>query len=330
MSTATVPTEHIDQLNRLLNLPERRDDGSSNGHFDADTLAFVGRQLVVQRTTAYKKRYAPLKMANGSILPIRIDTSLAWADEVEIEEYDTVGISALISDYTKGGPRVGTLTRRARYPIKTIGNHTGWSWEEVNKARAFNKPLQQQRLTATREANDKYVNITSYLGDDTVGLPGIFNIPMQRFTSPVTIDSNFSAEQIVGALNGFISRLVDTTNELAMPKKVVMPSTQRNYLFNPRANTDLSIAETWLNGQREMGYITQIIADNNLKGKGTGGSDVMLILPDDEDTIHISIPIPYTILPEQQQNLEFVVHTVSRFGGVHCTRPMEIAMVEGI
>jgi hypothetical protein len=328
MTTAVL--EHTDELNKLLNLPAHTDSGISQGHFDADTLAFVGKDLVVQKANAYKKRYAPLKMASGQILPIVIDTALAWADFVEVEEYDTVGISALISDYTKGGPRVGTLTRRARYPVKTIGNHTGYSWEEINKARAARKPLQQQRLTATREANDKYVNITSYLGDDTVGLPGIFNIPIQRFNSPITIDNNFSDVQIVGALNGFVSRLIDTTNELAMPRKIVLPSTQRNYLFNPRANTDMSIAETWLSGQREMGYITQIISDNNLKGKGTGGSDVMLILPDDPDAIHISIPIPYTILPEHTMNMEIVIHTVSRFGGVHCMRPMEIAMVEGI
>lgn len=299
-------------------------------HFDADTLGFVERDLLVKSAKIYKRQYPAFKLANGQILPVKIQTELQWADEVEIEEYDVVGMNCLISDYSKGGTRVGTLARRVRYKIKTHGNHCGWSWEEVNKAQAHNRPLVSMRMEATREAYDKYINFTGFNGDEEAGLPGILTTPIQRRSSSVQINSSFTPDQIVGMLNDHVSYLVSSTNELASPAKIIMPVDKRNYLFNPRPYGDKTIGQMFLDNQRELGYITEIVADNNLKGKGANGTDVMLILPNDPDKFYVSVPMPYTILPQQVQNLEVVVHTVGRFAGVHCLKPMESLLVENI
>lgn len=306
------------------------DNLTSVQHFDADTLAFVERDLLVKSAKIYKRQYPAFKLANGQILPIKIQPELAWADEVEIEEYDTVGMNCLISDYSKGGTRVGTLSRRVRYKIKTHGNHCGWSWEEINKASTHNRPLVAQRMEATREAYDKYINYTGFMGDEEAGLPGIFTTPLQRRSSSVQINSSFTPDQIIGMLNDHVNYLVSSTNDLASPAKLIMPVDKRNYLFNPRPYGDKSIGQMFLDNQRELGYIKEIVADNNLKGKGAAGTDVMLVLPNDEDKMYVSVPMPYTILPQQVLNLEVVVHTVGRYGGVQTLKPMEGLIVENV
>lgn len=299
--------------------------------FDDATVQFVSRDLIGKRARTYKKRYPQYKLAAGRIVPIEIDTTVEWEDEVEVEEYDSVGMNALIADYTKGGPRVGTVYRRARYPIHTHGNHAAWNWEEINKARAHNRPLQGQRMEATRDSYDKFVNKIGFDGDPTVGLPGLFTVPMQRAIASVPINSSQSLDNILASFGAYVSQMVDSTGELAAPAKIILPVAQHHYLFNTyRAGTDKSIGQAFLESQKELGYIREVIADNNLKGKGTNGQDVMLILPDDVDVISMFIPMPYRILPEQQQNLEFVVHTVGRISGIHCKRPMECMMIEGI
>lgn len=301
---------------------------STLAHFDESTTLFIEKDLLVKSSKVYQRKNQPLKLANGLILPIVVMSELQWADEYEALEFDTIGMNSLISDYSKGGNRVGTVTRRVRYKIKTHGNHCAWSWEEVNKAYSQNRSLDGERLTATRDAYDKYINYTGYNGDETAGLPGIFSTPIQRRSSSVQINGNFTPDQIIGMLNDHVSYLA--SSEIATPEKIVLPTDKYNYLFNPRPYGDKTIGQLFLENQRELGYIKSIVGDNNLKGKGANGTDVMLILPDNPEEFYVAIAMPYTILPPQTQNLEVVVHTVGRFGGVHCLKPLNSMLVENI
>lgn len=144
-------------------------------HLDDETSLFAQRELTKLRAKIYEREYPQKKMANGQILPISVQTEAEWDDFIEVEEYDVVGMAAVIADYSKGGPRVGTVTRRIQYRIKTVGDHVGWSYEEINKARTHNRPLQGQRLRALREGCDNYLNQYAYSGDSDYGLPGIYN-----------------------------------------------------------------------------------------------------------------------------------------------------------
>ena len=297
-------------------------------HFDAETLLFAEKDLLAKSSKIYRRKNPPLKLANGQILPLVIIPDGEWADVYEVREFDSIGINCIISDYAKGGNRVGTVTRTAQYKIKTHGSFCGWSWEEVNKARASNRALESEGLEATRNAYDKYINFTGYHGDEAAGLPGIFNTPVQRRSSSVQINGNFTPDQIIGMLNDHVSFL--SSNEVALPKKLVLPTDKYNYLFNPRPYGDKTIGQMFLENQRELGYIESIIGDNNLKGKGTNGTDVMLILPDNPEEFYVAIAKPYTILPPQTVNLEIIVHTVGRFGGVHCLKPLNSMIVENI
>ena len=300
-------------------------------HWDEDTLAFTTEQLRAIATTVYKRKYHPLKMANGSILPIQIEPEYQFNDTIEFEEYETLGINALIADGS-GGPMVGTITRRTTYKNKLHGNKTSYGYEEINKAMKVGRPLQAQRMEATRDAYEKYVNQIAWDGDSAAGLRGVFNSRIRRGIASATIDSGSTADEILAMLGNAVTSIVDGTNQTAVPKRLVMPVPERDYLFQTyrASGSDQTIGAAFLASQRELGYIEEIIGDNNCKGKGTNGEDVMLVLPNDPSSLYLSIPQDYTVLPEEMKAMETVVHTVGQIIGAVVLKPGESAIYEGI
>lgn len=302
-------------------------------HFDEETTLYAHRQLTRMRARTYEREYPMKHMANGEIIPIVIQTEAEWDDYIEIEEYDIVGIAAVIADYSKGGPRVGNVMRRALYKIKTVGDHVGWSWEEINKARTHDRPLQEQRLRAAREAIENYLNRGGYDGDPDFGLPGILNgVAIPRYYSATTFDAAPTTDDQLALLNAPVRAMMEMTNGMAMPRKMVLPEKQFAKIWETYRATgsDQVVAESFLNTQSRQGLISTIICDNHLQGKGENGGDVGLILPDDESKICLGVQMPLTFLPEQQMNLEFVIHAVMRTSLVQCAYPLESMIMEGI
>lgn len=297
---------------------------------DDDTLAFAARELTVLRSKVYEREYPEKKMANGQILPIEVMTEASWADEVEIEEYDIYGIMQVIADYSRGGNRVGVSTRRMRYPIRTIGAHAGYSLEEVNKARFAQKPLQAQRLRALRESYDNYQDQLGYYGDVNYGLQGLLTLPLPQMISATPMSAVTSADDLLALLNSYVGAILEATNGIESPKKMVLPEAQYRRIFSTyRTNTSETIGEAFLRSQRAQGLINEIIIDVKLK-KALNGKDVAVLLPDDVDKISLGVAIPYTMLPEQVQNMEFVTHSYARVAGVMCKYPLSTLIVTNI
>lgn len=301
-------------------------------HLDDETSLFAQRELTKLRAKIYEREYPQKKMANGQILPISVQTEAEWDDFIEVEEYDVVGMAAVIADYSKGGPRVGTVTRRIQYRIKTVGDHVGWSYEEINKARTHNRPLQNQRLRALREACDNYLNQYAYSGDSDYGLPGIYNgLPIPRYTSSTTLAAAANADAMLALLVAPVNLLMDTTNGMALPKKMVMSQANKSLIASTvRPNTDTTVEQMFLSIMESQGLIDEIIVDQNTIGKGDGGTNTMLILPNDEDKICLGIQMPFIVLPEQFINLETIVHALMRTSLVQCPYPLESLIVQGV
>lgn len=302
-------------------------------YFDNESVLFTQRQLTRIRSRIYEREYPMLKMARGEILPISVQTEAQFDDFIECEEYDTVGMAAVITDYSDGGPTVGVVTRRVLYRIRTVGDKAIYNWEEINKARFHNKPLREQNLRALREAADKYLNEKAYLGDPDYGLTGIMTTPgIPRFNSATRFADTASTADLLALLDAPISAMMDLTNGQAMPRKWVLPELQFRQVYSTYRATgsDLTVADSFLNAQSKQGLINQFVCDQNLKGLGDDGSDVGLILPEDEDKICLAIQRPFEILPEQQMGLEFIVHALMRTSLVQCLYPLESMIVQGI
>lgn len=300
---------------------------------DEESLLFAQRSLTGIAAKIYEKDYsAQFKAANGEVCPVRVLSEYADKRYIELLELDMFGMAEVIADYSKGGPKVGVVGRRQTYPIRTIGDHAGWSWEEVLMAKGANVPLEQKNLAATRVAFEAKCNKTFYEGDSDYGLPGILTSNLARMTAATTFAAASSADALLALLNNAVSSVVQATNGMEIPKKIVLPSKQQQQISTTMRSTtsDKTVLQVFLDAQRELGQITSVVVDNNLKGKGTNGEDVMLVLPDDEDAICFALAMDYTLLPVQQLNLEYVQHAVGRIIGAMVIRPFSGLILEGI
>lgn len=298
---------------------------------DEESLLFAQRALTKIANKIYERTY-PFKMANGEIIPVDIMSKYAAESFIEIAEFDVFGLAAIIADYSKGGPRVGVVARRQVYPIKTVGDHCAWSWEEILKAQAHGLPLQEKNLAATRTAYEAYLNKLGYYGDQDYGLPGLLNSNLPRMSAATTFAGAASPDALLALLNSPITAMLTSTNSMEMPARIVLPQRQFQQLGTTMraSNSDISVLAAFLNLQREMGQPIEIIVDDNLKEAGTNKEDVMLILPYDRDAICLGVARDFQLLPVQQINLEYVVHGLGRVIGAMVIRPMSGLIIEGI
>jgi hypothetical protein len=305
--------------------------GGTATRLDAESLLFAQRQLTAIADMVYKREY-PYMMANGEIIPVKILTEYAFKRTIEIKELDVFGLAAVISDYSKGGPRVGLVARRQSYPIKTVGDHAAWSWEELKTAQAEDVPLESDSLEAARDAFEAYVNKLGYFGDSDYGLPGLLTSNLPRLAAATTFAAAASPDALLALLNSPVSTVRTSTNSFETPRKIVMPQKQYQQLGTTMrsSNSDISVLAAFLDLQAKMSQVTEIIVDDNLRGAGTNGEDVMLLLPDDEKAIFLGIPLDFELQEPQQQNLEIVVHGLGRVVGAIVVRPLSGMIVEGI
>lgn len=300
---------------------------------DEESLLYAQRALTAVAAKVYERDYsAQFKMANGEIIPVVVATEFASEKYIEIDELDFFGLAEVIADYSKGGPRVGVIARRQMYPIRTIGDHAAWSWEEVQIAMGKNLPLKEKNVQATRIAFEAKTNKIGYDGDPDYGLPGILTSNLSRMISSSTFAAASSSDSLLALLNAPVAALKVATNGIENPTKLVMPSKQFQQIGTTmRSSTsDMSVLASFLDLQSKMGQISSVQVDDNLKGAGTNGEDVMLVLPNDQDAICLMLAMDYTLLPVQQINLEYVQHAVGRVIGTVVTRPLSGMIVEGI
>ncbi|MFB2832942.1 major capsid family protein [Floridanema evergladense] len=300
---------------------------------DEESLLFAQRSLTGIATKIYEKDYsAQFKAANGEICPVRVWNQYADKRWVEILELDVFGMAEVIADYSKGGPRVGVVGRRQTYPIRTIGDHAGWSWEEVLLAKGANIPLEQKSLGATRTAFEAKWNHTCYHGDADYGLPGLKTSNLPRLVSPTTFAAASTPDALLALLHEPVNSVSTNSNNMEVPKKIVLPSKQHSKIATTMRSTqgEKTVLKAFLEAQADLGQVTSVVKDDNLKGFGTNGEDCMLVLPEDEDAIVFALAMDYTLLPVQQVNLEYVQHAVGRIIGAVVIRMLSGLIVEGI
>lgn len=301
---------------------------------DEDLALFAQRQLTQVVVKAQNRVYPDLKIANGDILPVKEFPELRMKETVEIAEYDLYGIAKVVVDYGTDFPTVGAVVRRQSYNIKDIGAKTHWSWKELQQSRSENVPLEAKRLEALRAANDRKINVVGFDGDADYGLPGLFTSQIPRQTAASTFAAAASADALKAIVDVAVRTVKSNTNSTSTPAVIVMPQVQLDILGDTMrsTNSDITVLQAIKQGQAAKGINLEFIEDNNLKGKGTNGEDVMLVLPYDEEKICFGMAMDFSIPPELTQwiNAQYQVHALSRILGVMAYEPLSGLIVEGI
>ena len=300
--------------------------------WDAGESIFFARQLEYIKAKSYDKKYPQLKAR--VLLPLSFDAD-PGAETITYEQFDQVGMAKIISNYADDLPRADIRGREFTAKVRSIGSSYAYNVDEINAARMAKKPLTVRKANASRRATMVEENRLAFFGDADHGLSGFLNNPNMSEVV-LAADGTGSAKTFASKDNDKIVRDI-----VSLPTKVheiskgvetadtlILPIDQYNYIANARlANTGISVKD-WILSQNP--HLKQIHWLDELRTAGAGGTTRMIAYRYDADALTMEIPQEYRQMPVQERNLEYVVNTHQRFGGVLIYYPLSIAYADGI
>ncbi len=296
---------------------------------DADSLLFA-RQLDYVKTQTYNRKYP--EMMGMKLVPVVTDTP-EWAETITVRVFDEVGIAKIISNYADDLPRSDVRAIERTVRVRTIGAAYGYNVNEVRAARALGVSLDTRKASSARRSVDQKLNRISFSGDPEYNMLGLLNNPNVALVIPVVGSWQNGARtglEILSDLNAIFNAVLNQSNGVHRPNTLALPAVQ------------YSIASTLpllgMPGQTAMSFWKQqhpeIMVEIVYETKGAGitnvGSDVMFLYEKNEENIRHELVMPFSQMPPQERNLEFVVPCMARSAGVAIEYPLAFAKMEGI
>jgi len=286
--------------------------------------SFAKRELEDVRETIYQKDLRPLSAEEH--FPVRNDVA-RWAEYYITRQFEPIGMSGWINDYSQDFPRVGIDVDEDQFRLHSHGCEYGYTNIELERAAANNRNLREQRAMAAQRAIRERNNHVAFFGSASRKLYGLVNypgVPRVYFDNP--INANTAADTIVEEFGAFLDTPNDVTQNNTEVDVVGIPTTQYNFMrrTNVRSGTDTKILEDL----RDNIYDGQIdfVKMPELDGAGPDGEDLVVCFEDRSETWGMSIAMPFTQEDPQQEKLAWAVPCHSRTAGVTFDFPLRAAI----
>lgn len=299
---------------------------------DASTI-FFNRELEALEAFIYEIDFPMLKFASGNIF--NIDTSDdPGAKVTTYQQVEKIGRHKIISSNAKDLPRSTVRGKEFIQPVVSLGGSYGFTFQDIRSASLANKPLETMLAAADREANMQAINTLGAFGDDNYGILGLFNHPDIPTASVVNPGSgtewiNKTPAQILADMTTCTSQVVENSLQVIAPNKMLLPIEQYNLITT--TDTGLGVGQTiYTFFLANNPYVQSIEPVNELDAAGTGGTDVMVVYNDSPLNAKFKMPMPYLTYAPQDQGLEMVIYSESRWGGLTVYKPLAINICEGI
>lgn len=285
---------------------------------------FFARQLDYIKAKVYERKY-PDMMATV-LVPDATDVP-EWAETITVQTYDMVGMAKIIANYADDLPRADVRGTEITVRVKTVGDSYGYSVNELRASRATGAGLDSRKAEAARRAIEIKLNNIRLVGDSDYGLSGLFNNPnIPTIVLPNTAAwSGLTGEQIMTNLNHIVVsyRIQNfgqhTANILALSPNAYLAAGTK-YLNNT-GTTPVTVLE-WF---RKLNPGIAIENIYELAGAGASARDLGFFYENNTDNMSHEYVMPFTQLPPEARNLEFVVNCIARTAGVQVWYPLALA-----
>jgi len=311
-------------------------------NLDANESAFFARELEFVKSKTYDIKYPNLKATK--LIPMSMDAG-AGADTITYQQLNSAGIAKIIANYADDLPRADVFGKEFTSNVRTIGMAYGYNRQEIRAAQMAGRPLRDKKATATRKANDEEVNRIGWFGDDINGLIGFLtqpNVPSAVVATGITSGNvrwiggtPKNPAEILQDMNDAVTRIISLTLGVENPNTILLPIDQQRKIATTRldSGTDTTIMEYFLKNNPQINVIEWVNELNDVSPAPSGGAsptDIGITYEKNIDILSFEIPMTFTQLAPQERNLEFVVNTESRNGGVIVYYPLAIDFMEGI
>lgn len=296
---------------------------------DAGESLFFERQLEAIEARLYEKKYRELKYR--SLIPVS-NRDGPGAQTITYYFYTKIGVAKIIANPSDDLPRADVYATRHTQKVYILGNSFGYSTADLRAAAQAGTPLETFKVDASRRAIRELENDIAWHGDadhSIIGLLAHPNIPTVQ--APLNgggasrLWANKTPDEILADIGTLTTGVRDTTNGTHEANTLILPITQYNILAN-RARTSQSDT-TILKFIRDPdnGYgLDRVEWVSDLKGAGTGGSDLAMVYERDPEVLEYRIPMEMITHPPQMRNLEFVVPVEAENGGIVVRYPLAL------
>lgn len=265
---------------------------------------------------------------------IPLNTEADPADEfIVYYQYDRVGMAKLISDYADDLPRVDIRGEKFTSPVESLGVAFGYSINEIRAAQKAGRSLRQDKANAAREADEQRLDAIAAFGDAAAGLPGFLNnanVPTGTVANPGagTQWSVKTAQEILADMQGIVSSIRTATNSVESPDTLLLPDSSYELIAQTQMpGIDSTVLTFFL---KTNPHIQRVVPWHRLETAGAGSSRRMVAYRRRSDKLELHIPQDYEVFEPQPRNLEFVVNTHMRVGGVTIYKPLSLRYEDGI
>lgn len=310
-------------------------------NLDDNEKIFFERELDYVKTGSYDIKYGQFKAKE--MIPVSTEAG-AGATSITYEQYDTVGMMKIITNYADDLPRSDVKGKEFTTPVRSVGGSYGYNIQEIRTSALTGKKLETRKANATRKSYETIVNQIAFFAKPNVakwaGLTGLIyqpNVPTSVVGAGATTGNipwaDKNAEEILQDMNDAYSSVVSLTKGVELPNALLLPLTRYQLVANKRLNT--VDGQTVLKAFQETHPDVSVEWLNELESvvspaTGSGNVAVMVCYRRDPEVLTLELPSAYEQFNAQERGLEFIVPAHGRIGGVIVYYPLAINIVEGI
>lgn len=249
------------------------------------------------------------------------------------------GQAAIVADMSESVPRSDVSGEEQSQTIKTLASSFGWSIDEIRYAARTNTPLDAMKAMSARHTIDTLMDQVLATGNTAANLKGILNLSNTTSYSPVVKSgggltwANATPDEIATDMFGIVSKIIDVMKASGGPMfqrfRLAVPVAQFTLISQKRMGdgSDSTILN-FVKGNSP--YIESISAWHRCATAGGGGTDRLLAFPPSEEVVGALVPLEFTTMPPQQENLTYKVIARAKTGGVVSRYPLAVGYGDGI
>lgn len=303
----------------------------ASGLFREDAVEFGGssmylaRQLDYVKARAYNQLYPEMKSA----ILVPDDTEMPeWVETISVVSYEAVGMAKIIANYADDLPRADVRGVAQVVNVKTLGDSYGYNVNEIRASRANGMGLDARKAVSARLAVEIKLAKLRLVGDEDYGLYGIFTYP----NTPEIIlpnagnwmDPAFTGDDVLENLIAMQEAYYKQNKGVHLADMLALPPDAYSACVTKMLTAGVSPTSPLDYYQRLYPNVrVERIYECQGADPDTGQDVALLYERRVENLAHLYV-MPFTQLPPEARNLEFVINAIARSAGVQVWRPLAL------
>lgn len=304
---------------------------------DANESVFFQQELEYVKSRSYDVLYAALNARKW--IPISRDNA-PHAKTITYKQYDNRGQAKWIASYADDLPRCDIIAKEFSVPVRSFGESYGWDVFEIKASAANGTRLEQRNANSAASAFAQFENDVAWFakgGDEDAGVTGLlYNSNITVSNAPTGTWATATPDQIIADIGFCLRNIISLTKGVERADTCLMGLDAFTLIKTTRL-TDSSktifdfVQSAWpdvmFEGVNELDDVSPKPSTPTVPGSTT---NILLAYKRSPDKLTLEVVMDYTTEPPEKRNLEWVINTYGRTGGVIVYYPLSVHIVEGV